>query len=207
MARPPPRPDTAAASSPSPGCRNVCSSAAVVVPSATAAFLCLRTTVRSPCLKERRRTLKKVKKRALLLVNPKARRGGEAIDAVVGRLHRGGLDVTIEPFDALPEIARDIVRLRESADLIILCGGDGTIASGAHGGRRMRPAARHHSARHRQRPCPHAGHSDGPRPGGGRDPCRQYAQDRPRHRQRPRLLQRREHRAQRRPGAGAAIPS
>ena len=73
----------------------------------------------------------KAKKRALLLVNPKARRGGEAIDAVVGRLHRGGLDVTIEPFDALPEIARDIVRLRQSADLIILCGGDGTIASGA----------------------------------------------------------------------------
>jgi YegS/Rv2252/BmrU family lipid kinase len=75
--------------------------------------------------------VKKVKKRALLLVNPKARRGGEAIDAIVGRLHRGGLDVTIEPFEALPEIARDIVRLRESADLIILCGGDGTIASGA----------------------------------------------------------------------------
>lgn len=75
--------------------------------------------------------MKKVKKRALLLVNPKARRGGEAIDSVLGRLHRGGLDVTIEPFDALPEIARDIVRLRESADLIILCGGDGTIASGA----------------------------------------------------------------------------
>ncbi|MDQ2632612.1 MAG: lipid kinase [Pseudomonadota bacterium] len=75
--------------------------------------------------------MKTPKKRALLLVNPKARRGGEAIDAVVGRLHKGGLDVTIEPFEALPEIARDIVRLRESADLIILCGGDGTIASGA----------------------------------------------------------------------------
>lgn len=75
--------------------------------------------------------MRKVKKRALLLVNPKARRGGETIDAVVGRLHRGGLDVTIEPFEALPEIARDIVRLRESADLIVLCGGDGTIASGA----------------------------------------------------------------------------
>jgi len=77
------------------------------------------------------RTLKKVKKRALVLVNPKARKGGEAIDSVVGRLHEGGLDLTIEPFDALPEIARDIVRLRESADMIILCGGDGTIASGA----------------------------------------------------------------------------
>ena len=75
--------------------------------------------------------MKKVKKRALVLVNPKARRGGEAIDSVVGRLHKGGLDLTIEPFDALPEIARDIVRLRESADMIILCGGDGTIASGA----------------------------------------------------------------------------
>lgn len=75
--------------------------------------------------------MKKAKKRALLLVNPKARRGGETIDAVVGRLVRGGLDVTIEPFEALPEIARDIVRLRESADIIILCGGDGTIASGA----------------------------------------------------------------------------
>ncbi len=75
--------------------------------------------------------MKKVKKRALVLINPKARRGGEAIDAVVGRLHKGGLDLTIEPFDALPEIARDIVRLRESADMIILCGGDGTIASGA----------------------------------------------------------------------------
>jgi diacylglycerol kinase (ATP) len=98
----------------------------VVVPSATAAFLRLEKLSR-----KEPRTLKKVKKRALLLVNPKARRGGEAIDAVVGRLHRGGLDVTIEPFDALPEIARDIVRLRESADLIILCGGDGTIASGA----------------------------------------------------------------------------
>lgn len=73
----------------------------------------------------------KVGKRALLLVNSKARRGTEAIDAVVGRLRRGGLAVTIEPFEALPEIARDIVRLREDADLIILCGGDGTIASGA----------------------------------------------------------------------------
>ena len=71
------------------------------------------------------------KKRALLLVNPKARRGGEALDAVIGRLHTGGLDVTVEPFSALPEIGRDIARLRETAELIILCGGDGSVASGA----------------------------------------------------------------------------
>ncbi|MBX3582373.1 MAG: lipid kinase [Rhizobiaceae bacterium] len=75
--------------------------------------------------------LKTVKKRALLLVNKKARRGSEAIDALVGRLHRGGLDLTVEPFENLPEIARDIVRLRNNTDMVVLCGGDGTIASGA----------------------------------------------------------------------------
>ena len=73
----------------------------------------------------------KSKKRALLLVNKGARRGTESLDAIVGRLHAGKIDVTIEPFSAFPEIARDIVRLRENHDLIILCGGDGTIASGA----------------------------------------------------------------------------
>lgn len=70
-------------------------------------------------------------KRALLLVNPKARRGAEAIDGVVDCLQAGGINVTVEPFDALPEIARDIVRMRENTDLIVLCGGDGTIASSA----------------------------------------------------------------------------
>lgn len=74
--------------------------------------------------------LNMTRKRALLLVNPKARRGMEAIDGVVERLRRG-LTVTVEPFDAFPEIARDVVRLRDSTDLVILCGGDGTIASGA----------------------------------------------------------------------------
>ncbi len=70
-------------------------------------------------------------KRALLLVNPKARRGQEAIGPVTARLKAGGLDVTIEPFSALPEIARDIVRLREKADLVIVCGGDGSVSSAA----------------------------------------------------------------------------
>jgi diacylglycerol kinase (ATP) len=70
-------------------------------------------------------------KRALLLVNPKARRGGEAIAPVVDRLEQGGLQVTIESFEALPEIARDIVRLRETADRVIVCGGDGSVSSAA----------------------------------------------------------------------------
>ncbi|RXT53246.1 lipid kinase [Bosea sp. Tri-44] len=71
------------------------------------------------------------RKRALLLRNPKARRGAEPIEPLLQRLEAGGLDVTIETFEALPEIARDIVRLRDRADLVIVCGGDGSVSSAA----------------------------------------------------------------------------
>ncbi|HTV68498.1 MAG TPA: lipid kinase [Rhizobiaceae bacterium] len=71
------------------------------------------------------------KRRALLLVNQKARRGNMPLDEIVQRLEAGGLSVTIEPFSALPELARDIVRLREMADCIIIAGGDGTVSAGA----------------------------------------------------------------------------
>ncbi|MCU4178072.1 lipid kinase [Bosea sp. BH3] len=71
------------------------------------------------------------RKRALVLRNPKARRGQEALDGPLQQLAQGGIDVTIETFEALPEIARDIVRLRSMADLIVICGGDGSISSGA----------------------------------------------------------------------------
>ena len=72
-----------------------------------------------------------MQRRALLLLNSKARRGKEAIEPVISRLHSGGVDVTVEPFEALPEIARDIVRLQHQADLIIVCGGDGSVSSSA----------------------------------------------------------------------------
>lgn len=68
-------------------------------------------------------------RRALVLFNPKARRGSEAHDAVTARLRAGGLALRVEPFDTLPEIARDIVRLQESADLLVVCGGDGSVSS------------------------------------------------------------------------------
>lgn len=71
------------------------------------------------------------RRRALLLINPRARRGTMALDGIVERLARGGIEVTVEPFSALPELARDIVRLRERADCVIVCGGDGTVSSGA----------------------------------------------------------------------------
>lgn len=70
-------------------------------------------------------------KRALLLRNPKARRGQESLTPILQRLEAGGLDITTETFEALPEIARDIVRLRHMADLVIVCGGDGSVSSAA----------------------------------------------------------------------------
>lgn len=71
------------------------------------------------------------RKRALLLRNPKSRRGQESLAPLLHRLDAGGIDVTVEVFDALPEIARDIVRLRHRADLVIVCGGDGSVSSAA----------------------------------------------------------------------------
>lgn len=71
------------------------------------------------------------KRRALLLRNPKSRRGGESIDAVLQRLDEGGITTTVETFEHLPEIARDIVRLRDTADLVVVCGGDGSVSSSA----------------------------------------------------------------------------
>lgn len=70
-------------------------------------------------------------RRALLLLNPKARRGQELIAPIVGRLERGRLSVTVETFEALPEIASDIVRLRQMADLVVVCGGDGSVSAAA----------------------------------------------------------------------------
>lgn len=70
-------------------------------------------------------------KRVLLLHNAKARRSGEALETVCARLEAGGFAVTVEPFENLPEIARDITRLHESSDAVVVCGGDGSISSAA----------------------------------------------------------------------------
>lgn len=70
-------------------------------------------------------------KRALLLHNAKARQGESALEPVRSRLASGGFTVTVEPFENLPEIARDITRLHQSADVIVVCGGDGSISSAA----------------------------------------------------------------------------
>lgn len=70
-------------------------------------------------------------KRVLLLHNAKSRQGEAALEPVCARLEAGGLLVSVEPFENLPEIARDITRLHQTADAIVVCGGDGSISSAA----------------------------------------------------------------------------
>jgi YegS/Rv2252/BmrU family lipid kinase len=73
------------------------------------------------------------RRRALMLVNPNARRGTAALDPVVGRLEAGGIEVSIERFETPDEVSADIINRGGAFDLVIVCGGDGTINSAARG--------------------------------------------------------------------------
>lgn len=65
--------------------------------------------------------------RALLLLNPGARKGGEGLDEVSARLTDRGLDLVIEQA-AHPAVMTDLVRKHASAvDRVIVGGGDGTL--------------------------------------------------------------------------------
>ncbi|WP_293364469.1 lipid kinase [Phenylobacterium sp.] len=72
------------------------------------------------------------RRRGLMLVNPNARRGAQALE-VIDRLVAGGVDVTVERFDSPAEVSADIVRRAGETDLVIVCGGDGTVAAAARG--------------------------------------------------------------------------
>lgn len=73
------------------------------------------------------------RRRALMLVNPNARRGSEALEPIIEHLAKGGVDAVIERFETPDEVSADIARRRHEADLVIVCGGDGTINSAAKG--------------------------------------------------------------------------
>ncbi|SEQ55141.1 lipid kinase, YegS/Rv2252/BmrU family [Devosia sp. YR412] len=73
------------------------------------------------------------RRRALMLVNPNARRGTAALEPVIERLRAGGVDAVVERFNTPDEVSADIARRRHEADLVIVCGGDGTINSAARG--------------------------------------------------------------------------
>jgi diacylglycerol kinase (ATP) len=70
-------------------------------------------------------------KTALMLVNPNARRGGEAIANIIARLETGGIKIIKEPFQSPKEIAADIEARKSEIDLVIVCGGDGTLSASA----------------------------------------------------------------------------
>lgn len=71
--------------------------------------------------------------RALVLINPRARRGGQAIDGVLERFKNGGLDFSVEYFRTPAEASDDIIRRQHDFDRVVVCGGDGTISSAARG--------------------------------------------------------------------------
>jgi len=73
------------------------------------------------------------RRRALMLINPNARRGSDTLDPVIARLDRGGIDVVVERFQTPQEVSADIERRQSEVDLVIVCGGDGTINSAAKG--------------------------------------------------------------------------
>ena len=70
-------------------------------------------------------------RRALLLRNPRARRGGEEIEAVIDRLRAGGLSVVEEPLGAPEEITGAMERHAGEVECAIVCGGDGSLCLAA----------------------------------------------------------------------------
>lgn len=72
-------------------------------------------------------------KRALLIVNTKARRGAESIDAIRATLTAGGIDlveIAPGPDETIGEL---ISRRAETVDMAIVGGGDGTLNNAAPG--------------------------------------------------------------------------
>lgn len=67
-----------------------------------------------------------------MLVNPNARRGEQAL-GVVPRLEAAGFEVAVERFVDRAEVSPDIVRRAPGTDLVVVCGGDGTLAAAARG--------------------------------------------------------------------------
>lgn len=69
-------------------------------------------------------------RRALLLANPKARRGGERVGEALDVLRGAGMELFVEEIGNSKEIADHVRRHAGDVDLVILGGGDGTINAG-----------------------------------------------------------------------------
>jgi YegS/Rv2252/BmrU family lipid kinase len=65
--------------------------------------------------------------RALLLLNPGARRGGEGREEVVARLAALGLSLVVEIAESPEAVPAQVLRHRNEVDRVIVGGGDGTL--------------------------------------------------------------------------------
>ncbi|MCU0832578.1 MAG: lipid kinase [Rhizobiaceae bacterium] len=70
-------------------------------------------------------------RRAVMLVNPNARRGTQSLEPALARLAAAGIMVTREHFSGPGEVRADILRHARNCDAVILCGGDGTLNAAA----------------------------------------------------------------------------
>ena len=68
---------------------------------------------------------------ALLLVNPRARRGSDGADDIAGRLRGLGLELVVEPLDHPGRVGDLIRRHLGAVDRVIVGGGDGTLNAAA----------------------------------------------------------------------------
>ena len=72
-------------------------------------------------------------RRALLLLNPGARRGGEGIDGVLDRLRAGGVALDEQPMESPEAATRCLREAAERVDCAIVGGGDGSLRMAAAG--------------------------------------------------------------------------
>ena len=70
-------------------------------------------------------------RRAVLLVNPAARRGDQRIDGIVARLAAGGIALTGQPASSPDELERIVRDAPDPVDTVIVCGGDGSLCRAA----------------------------------------------------------------------------
>lgn len=65
--------------------------------------------------------------RALLLLNPAARRGAEGREAIVEHLSALGLDLVVEIAEEPSRVPDQVLRHRDEVDRVLVAGGDGTL--------------------------------------------------------------------------------
>ena len=72
-------------------------------------------------------------RRALVIVNPRARAGEGALEPALARLRAGGIETMVADCEDRDDLAPLIARHRGAVDLVVVGGGDGTMNAAAPG--------------------------------------------------------------------------